>query len=269
MILLLGGTTETAIVAQALAEAGCRVLVSTATDIPLAVGTHPAIRLRQGRLDEASMASLITREKVAALVDVTHPYATEVRATAARAAHQAGIPYFTYVRPAGCVSDGDDVIMTADHTTAAQKACEFGRPILLTVGSRHVADYVPTAQKAGLLIVARVLPHHESLTACHEAGLTEDLIITGRGPFNLDENRELIRRFSIGVFVTKDSGEAGGFQAKRDAARLESCHFIVVGRTPVISPNSYDQIESLIQAVQEFEQKHAKTAKEELVVPLA
>lgn len=249
MIFLLGGTTETAIVAQALAEAGRQVLVSTATDIPLAVGTHPAIRLRQGRLDEAAMTALISQEKIIALVDVTHPYATEVRATALRVAQRSGIPYFTFVRPIGCVADGEDVLTAPDHTTAADMACEFGKPILLTIGSRHVKEYVRAAKAAGLLIVARVLPHHESLTACREAGLPDNHIITGRGPFTLEENRELIQRFSIGVLATKDSGDAGGFQAKRDAARMEACRFIVVGRTPNTSPNAFDRIEPLIQAV--------------------
>jgi len=249
VILLLGGTTETASVAQALAESGCQVLVSMATDIALAVGTHPAIRLRQGRMDEAAMAALISQEKITALVDVTHPYATEVRATAERVARSSDIPYFTYVRPAGCLTRGGDVLAVDDHAAAARLACGFGKPILLTIGSRHVADYVRPARNAGLTVIARVLSHPESLAACEEAGLSKDQIITGRGPFTTGENRELIRRFSIGVVVTKDSGNAGGFQAKREAALLESCHFIVVGRAPVTSPNAFDRIETLIQAI--------------------
>lgn len=43
MILLLGGTADTAILATMLAEAGYDVLVSTATGIPLATGDHPRI----------------------------------------------------------------------------------------------------------------------------------------------------------------------------------------------------------------------------------
>lgn len=262
MILLLGGTTETAVVAQALAEAGRQILVSTATDIPLGVGTHPAIRRRQGRLDETEMARLVSRERISALVDVTHPYAIEVRATAERVARAAGIPCFTYVRPAGCGPGNDDVIIAGDHAAAARKACEFGTPILLTIGSRHVADYARPAREAGVPLIARVLSHHESLVACRAAGLPDDHVITGRGPFTVEDNRKLIRRFSIGVIVTKDSGEAGGFQAKRDAASLESCRLIVVGRTPVTAPNAFNQIEPLIQAVAEFEQTFAKTAKD-------
>lgn len=47
MILLLGGTADTAILATMLAEAGYDVLVSTATGIPLATGDHPRIRRQQ------------------------------------------------------------------------------------------------------------------------------------------------------------------------------------------------------------------------------
>ncbi len=41
MILLLGGISETSRIAESLVAAGYGVLVSTATDIPLQVGTHP------------------------------------------------------------------------------------------------------------------------------------------------------------------------------------------------------------------------------------
>ncbi|MDO9585413.1 MAG: hypothetical protein Q7I93_02885 [Syntrophales bacterium] len=43
MILLLGGTADTAILAAMPAEAGYDVLVSTAAGIPLATGDHPRI----------------------------------------------------------------------------------------------------------------------------------------------------------------------------------------------------------------------------------
>ncbi|MBF0509675.1 MAG: precorrin-6A/cobalt-precorrin-6A reductase [Deltaproteobacteria bacterium] len=43
MILLIGGTSETASFAEALAAAGFDVLVSTATDVALEVGRHPRI----------------------------------------------------------------------------------------------------------------------------------------------------------------------------------------------------------------------------------
>ncbi len=248
MIFLLGGTTETAAVAGALAAAGRRVLVSMATDVPLDVGSHPNITRRRGRLDAAAMAAVVRAEQVRAVVDVSHPYAVELRATARRVAREAGIPYLTFVRPQA-FGAAEGICLAADHAEAARLACAPGRPVLLTVGSRNVAVYAREAERHKVPLIARVLPHGDSVGACLAAGLPRDRIVTGRGPFDVETNRELIRRFSVGVVVTKDSGEAGGFPAKQEAARLESCLMIVVGRAPREQDNTFDSLEDLVMSV--------------------
>ncbi|KKK71334.1 hypothetical protein LCGC14_2914970, partial [marine sediment metagenome] len=78
--------TDTAPLAERLARAGLGVLVSTATDESLSVGCDPNIRRRSGRLDRAGLSALIRDESIRALVDATHPYATEIRDNARAAA---------------------------------------------------------------------------------------------------------------------------------------------------------------------------------------
>lgn len=248
MILLLGGTSETAIVAEALAGAGQDVLVSTATDVPLNVGRHANIRRRCGRLDAAAMAALVRREGIRALVDVSHPYAEDLRSTAERVAREVGIPYLTYVRP-GSAAAGDGVIVVNGHADAARVACESGRSVLLTVGSRNAAVYAREAQRRQVTLIARVLPHPASVAACVAAGIAKERIVTARGPFGVEENRALIRQFGAGVVVTKDSGAAGGFPAKREAARLEACLLVVVGRLPQRSGKVFGDTNALVRAV--------------------
>ncbi|MFA6562773.1 MAG: precorrin-6A reductase [Verrucomicrobiia bacterium] len=250
MILLLGGTSETAPLAEALADAGYEVLVSTATDVPLFVGDRPQIFHRGGRLTEAEMTALVRKRAVRAIVDATHPYATNVRATAERVAEQTKVPYLTFVRP-GTAGEDDGVRLAATHQEAARLACEPGRPILLTVGSKNVAVYAQAAAHAGIPLVARVLSHADSIQLCRDAGLPDDRIVTGRGPFSVEENRRLIRQFNIGVLVTKDSGEAGGVPAKLEAARAEQCLFIVVERPPQLSANTFHDMPSLLQALRQ------------------
>jgi len=250
VIMLLGGTSETAQVAEALATAGHRVLVSTATDVPLDVGRHPNITRRCGRLDAAGLAALVYADNVCAVVDVSHPYAVELRATARIVAHETGIPYLSFVRPRACTA-ADGIRLAADHEEAARLACEAGRPILLTVGSRNVATYAREAVHRQVALIARVLPHEESVTACLAAGLPREHIVTGRGPFGVEDNRALIRRFGVGVVVTKDSGAAGGFPAKQEAARLESCLLVVVGRAPAPADGAFDDPAALVRAVVE------------------
>lgn len=249
MILLLGGTSETAPTAEALAAAGYRILVSTATQIPLDVGRHPGISHRRGRLPEAEMITLIHEKKMSAIVDVTHPYAAHVRATAARVAKTVGIPYVTMIRPGTLKEMQNWVESVPDHETAARIACAAGRPILLTIGSKNVAPYAQEGRRANLRVVARVLEHPDSIEACRKAGLPDAQIITGRGPFSIEENRELIRKFSIGVLVTKDSGEAGGVPEKLEAARLEGCRVIVVDRPVKPSADACADLATLLAEV--------------------
>ncbi len=245
-ILLLGGTSETAPLALALAQAGYSVVVSTATDAPLNIGEHPAISRRCGRLDTTQMICFIKQQSICAIVDATHPYATQLHKTARQVAQQLPCPYLRYQRQE-LQSNQTDCIRATDHQQAALLACKIQRPILLTIGSRNLSSYVDAAKQCQIPLFARVLDHTESIAACDQAGLDKDKRIIGRGPFTLQQNCTLIRQHQIGVIVTKDSGIAGGVLEKIEAASLEGCTVIIVQRPQEDSANSYDAFTSLIR----------------------
>ncbi len=229
MILLLGGTSETAPLAAALLKAGHAVLVSTATDAPLSLPEHPRLQARHGRLDGEAMAQLMRRHGVRMLIDAAHPYASQAREQAQRAAAQLDLPYLRWERP-GTDFSGYPVCWAKDHVQAASLAFGDGRPVLLTTGSRHLGPYVQQARRTGIPLRARVLSHAESRQAVEAAGLAPEEIIWGQGPFSVEENLSHIRQHAIGVLVTKDSGEAGGVPAKLQAARLTGCLVVVLRR---------------------------------------
>jgi len=244
-ILVLGGTSETAPAVAALLAVGYRVLVSTATGIALSLPDDPRVERRSGPLDARGMIDLIRERRLAAVVDVTHPYAVEVKKAARRAADECGVPYLRLER-ATAVRAGESVPLVSDHEGAARLAASLGRPILLTTGSRNLTPYVREAAERGIAIFARVLP--ESRQVCVDAGIPPENIIAGRGPFSVEENRDQIRRYGIGVLVTKDGGEAGGVPAKLEAARQESCRVVVVKR-PASDENAYGSIRALVAAL--------------------
>lgn len=248
MILLLGGTKETASITQSLAAAGYEVLVSTATDIPLEVGSDPKIRRRAGELKKEGMAALIRELGIKGIVDVTHPYAQVVRATARKVAEQAAIPYLTLIRPS-TIHEREGILWAVDHDEAARRAFSFGQPVFLTIGSKNLAPYVWESRNAGIPMVVRVLPYADSLKACHSVSISKDFVLAERGPFSVEENRSVIQRFKIGVLVTKDSGVLGGVPEKLEAARLEGCQVIVVKRPDHSSYISFDNLSDLIAAV--------------------
>jgi precorrin-6A/cobalt-precorrin-6A reductase len=139
--------------------------------------------------------------------------------------------------------------MAATHEEAASMAFSLGKTVKLTIGSNNLAPYFFEAQRMGIKLFARVLPHRASIEACHSAGIPDDSIIRGRGPFSLEINRKQICTFKIGVLVTKDSGMAGGVQEKINAARLEGCSVIVVARPPQPSKNAFSDVKSLLDAI--------------------
>ncbi len=248
MILLLGGTSETVPIAQALADAGFRVLVSNCTDVPQNISTRPAVSLRTGPLDLTAMLALTDERGITAIVDTTHPYAIEVKQTARKVCEYSQLPYFRFARPP-LSYDQDNVCLAADHTAAAEKTCSFKKPILLTIGSGNLAPYVDQANKNQLPLFARVLNFEKSIEKCTACGIPKEFIIAARGPFSLKQNRDHIRTRRIGVLVTKDSGKQGGVTEKLQAAKMENCQVIVVKRPAEPTADAFQTVEKLIQTV--------------------
>ena len=248
MILLLGGTGDSARLALELAEAGYKVLVSTATEISLDMETHPNLCRRSGKLDEEGMARLVRDEGVRAIVDATHPYATLARRTARRVAERLNVPYFTLTRPTG-IPEGEGIRLADSHEEAAKIACSKGRPVFLTTGVKNLEPYVRESQRTGVKLIVRVLAEETSLAACRAAGIDEEFIIAKRGPFSVEENRSAMKRYGIGVIVTKDSGSSGGTPEKLEAARLEGCLVVVIRRPDQPNHNVFDKSSDLVHAV--------------------
>jgi precorrin-6A/cobalt-precorrin-6A reductase len=246
MILLLGGTGATAQIAMGLAQAGYCVLVSRATDVPLDVGQHARIESRCGPLDETGLTAMLVERKIQAVVDATHPYATTIRATAQRVAGRLGIPYLSFLRPPVLGLDEAGVEYAADHAAAAATAFAHGRPVLLTTGSRNLAPYAEQSRRTGLPLVVRVLDRPQSHEACRQAGIPAQRVVTGRGPFSVEENRRQIRAFGIGVLVTKDGGRPGGALEKLQAGRAECCRLVVVGRPQLDAAIVFTEVEALL-----------------------
>lgn len=249
MILLLGGTGETAALATALADAGFHVLVSTVTDIPMELGDHANVSRRNGALDERSMEMLVRDRGIRAIVDATHPYSQSAHSNAKKVAATLNLPYIRWRRPEA-IEPGEKVHFVRDHEEAAVLASSFRSPILLTTGSTNLRPYVRECAKAGSALFARVLDHPQSVDAALSSGVPEKNIVRGRGPFSVEDNLATIKKFKIEVLVTKDSGEIGGVPAKLEAARLAGCRVVVIRRPEESCEQCYEDLSRLVAAVQ-------------------
>ncbi|HPX62320.1 MAG TPA: precorrin-6A reductase [Deltaproteobacteria bacterium] len=230
MILLMGGTSETAGIAWALAEqGGWQTLISTATDAPLELPQHPLLEKRQGRLDRHELAALIRQRGIRLVVDATHPFAVIAHESARAAAAEADIPCLRWERQRDDYAH-EGITFVDSHGQAAELAARSGINVLLTTGSRNLLPYVMAFQGSTARLYARVLPHAESMRACEEAQLPAECVIAERGPFSVEQTMALIIEKQIGLLVSKDSGAAGGVPEKLEAARRCGCRVIMIRR---------------------------------------
>ncbi len=165
-----------------------------------------------------------------------------------------GIPCLVFRRPEADGNLGRAPSVSPPTTgEAADPRLRRRPPVLLTTGSRNLAPYAEAARRTGIPLAVRVLDAPESLAACRAAGIAEERIIAGRGPFTLEENLAAIRRFGIGVIVTKESGRAGGLDAKLAAAHKTDCRVIVLSRPDTPDTGSvFDNPAALITTLQDL-----------------
>jgi precorrin-6A/cobalt-precorrin-6A reductase len=233
-VLLIGGTSETYPVAKLLLEKCSSILVSTATDEPLQLPQNPTVKRRCGRLTESEFTNLLHEQGITLVIDAAHPYAEAVHLTVLAAARSAGIPLIRFERQQIPEDYGNAaVVFVQDHLSAAEKAFSYGKPVLVTTGSNNIEPYVRAAREADVKILARVLPREESILKAKKAGLNDAEIIAEKGPFTRVHNEKMIKKHTIGIVVTKESGLEGGIVEKIEAAQACGCIIVFVQRPPV------------------------------------
>ena len=247
-LLLMAGASETGSIAEALATEGFHVIVSTVTDFPLDICVSDRITRRVGALAAGELSDLCLETDVAAIIDATHPYAALAHANVRDAAQRLNLPTFRYDRPSAA-SQGPGIHPARSHHQAARLAVSFGLPVLLTSGTRNLEPYVSVARLAGVELFVRALDCQESRDSVSNHGIPLDHCEFGVGPFSVQDNVRLIRKFGACVVVTKDGGVAGGLPEKLEASRLMNCQVVLVSRPEAHSPDVFDSIPALVDAV--------------------
>ncbi len=220
-VLLLGGTTEGAALAKALAD-----------DPRFAVTTSLAGRTRRpaalpgtvrvgGFGGAAGLASYLAEQRIDSLVDATHPFAATISRHAAEACHATGTARLRLVRPPWRAAPGDQWVEVASAAEAATCLPGAGRRAFLTVGRRALASF---ADRPHTWYLVRVVdpPDTPLIDAPH-------LVIAARGPFALEDEIALLRRHRIEVLVTRNSGGTAT-RAKLDAARRLGLPVVMIAR---------------------------------------
>lgn len=222
-VLLLAGTAEARRLSHELAvRPGTEVIVSLA-GLTATVADHAGTVRTGGFGGVDGLARVLRDERVDVLIDASHPFAATMSRNAAAACARCNVPRLRLVRPPWSPTAADRWTDVVDLEEAAQAVRASGaRRVLLTTGRLELVPF------AGMEDVSFVLRSIEPPTGLPLAS-TE--VVTGRGPFTLDDEVALLTSRRIDLVVSKNSG---GDPAKLVAARQLGVPVIMVRRPPAV-----------------------------------
>lgn len=230
-VLLFGGTVEGRTVAEYLNENKIPAMVCVATEYGeslLPQGEY--LELSHDRLDEKQMEKKMLQMEDGLVIDATHPYAQVVTENIEAACERTGTAYLRVVRQESQRLEEEETIT---YVKSIREAVEYlegtSGNILVTTGSKELASYTSLTDYQER-IYARVLSLVEVVSSCASLGIEGKHLLCMQGPFSKEMNVALIHQFDIAWMVSKESGRAGGFLEKYQAAKETGCKMIVIGR---------------------------------------
>lgn len=230
-VLLFGGTVEGRTVAEYLNKNKIPSMVCVATEYGeslLPQGEY--LELSHERLDEKQMEERMLQMENGLVIDATHPYAQVVTENIETACERTGTAYLRVVRQESRRLEEEETIT---YVKSIREAVEYleetNGNILVTTGSKELSAYTALTDYQER-IYARVLSLVEVVSSCAKLGIEGKHLLCMQGPFSREMNIALIHQFDIAWMVSKESGRAGGFLEKYQAAKETGCRMIVIGR---------------------------------------
>ncbi|HCM91576.1 MAG TPA: hypothetical protein DIS78_03285 [Lachnospiraceae bacterium] len=258
-VLVFGGTSEGRRIAEALAESregSCRItMMHMCVATGYGAGLLPVderLIIHNERMDKDQMVRLIEDEGFDACIDATHPYAGEVSRNIKEACADRGLKLYRIERPDMSnkrdIYDGGGVIYFDNTGDAVSYINEAGEHvpgnIFITTGSKDLKEYTNISDYADRCYV-RILPSVEAVEACTSLGFKSSRIICMQGPFDKDLNTAMFKSCDAKFLVTKESGRAGGYEDKIEAALSLGITCLVIGRPAKVDDKTYSLTEVL------------------------
>ena len=231
-VLIFAGTTEGRELAEAVKKWDKKdrtffVCVATEHGRQLLPENDHRMQVLAQRLAPEQMKALMETKGINVVIDATHPYAALVSANIKGASEQAGV---TYVRLLRRETKIEDRYLTVPDTKAAvQYLKTVSGNVLLTTGSKELSLFTEIENFQSRLF-ARILPTPEMVQRAFDLGFDAGHLICMQGPFSHESNVALMRQTGVSYLVTKESGRAGGFEAKLTAADEAGVKVIIIGR---------------------------------------
>ncbi|MHC1718425.1 MAG: precorrin-6A reductase [Acidaminococcaceae bacterium] len=229
LIWLIAGTSEGRKLIKALASSNVEIIASVATEYGASI-IEPQNNLKviAERMNVEKMIAFIANNRPDCVVDATHPYAVIVTKTIKAACAAANCQYLRFLRQE---SSTDDCVQVDSYQEAVEFLNHVEGNIFLTTGSNNLEFFTKLTDYQDRVTV-RILPMQNSLEKALQLGYKPTNIICMQGPFTEELNIAMFKDSKAKYIVTKDSGNAGGFEEKKKAAMTAGASLIVIKREP-------------------------------------
>ena len=223
-ILLLGGTTEANLVAQAIAKAGLAGVYSYAgrTEAPMGQPIH----MRVGGFGGVEgLGAYLQAEGITHVIDATHPFAAQMSRNALAACTAHVIPLIAMERAPWSAGEGDRWAHVPDIAAAVTALAGPPQRVFLAIGRQHIDAFAVQPQHSYLLRLVD--------TPSGPLPFPADVVVA-RGPFDVAGDTALMQDHGTDVIVAKNAGGKGAV-AKIAAARILGLPVVMIDR-PALPP---------------------------------
>lgn len=243
-VLILGGTGDAVKLAAKLADISKIEVISS-----LAGRTKkPAALIGNVRIGgfggATGLATYLQENSIDILIDATHPCAGQISHNGAIASQSTNIPHLMLVRPQWkqVLDDisGDRWIEVESVEAATQAIPEWIKRVFITSGRQQLEPFLKRSHiypETWYLIRSIDPPDIE---------LPNSKVLLDRGPFSLEQERQLLCEYQIEAIISKNSGGDATY-AKIIAARELGLPVVMVQRPPAPEGERVADVASAIE----------------------
>lgn len=229
-IVIFGGTSEGRLLAKYCDENFIPAIVCVATEYGTELlEEYKNISVSEGRKDEEAMNPLFLDNNVEKVYDATHPYAKIVSENIIKVCNELKLEYVRILRDSKVLDktlekyykEFENIEEVVDYLK------DKNEKVLIATGSKELYKYKDLEVKN---LYPRVLANMIGIKACEDIGIPSSNIIAMQGPFDIDTNVALLKKYACKYLITKESGDIGGFSEKIEACKKVDAKALVIKR---------------------------------------
>ena len=261
-IVVFGGTSEGRRLAETFTGCGLEIILCVVSEYGASLlPEEENIHVHTGAMNQSVMMEFLQEHLPEYCLDATHPYAIEASENIRTCCMQLGVPCIRITR-----EQEDLESMDVYYKESIEEAVDFLKntegKIYLTTGSKNLEKFT-VLKNYKERCIARVLPTLEVIKKCRELGFEGKNLIGMQGPFSVEMNALMLKESNATWMVTKNSGKAGGFPEKCEAAKKVGAKILVIGRKSEENENQM----TLSEAVEFIQKKyHIKNKRQVYLV---